>query len=837
MDTEKKLPLFNKIIVIMAITLLSLSLIIMVQMGQIADISSDKQWQSHQLSYFYLPLLSTLVIITAALLGIVKVKKGSEAAIDKTIQDSLIACEELDKNDIVLYAHDKIQQLMQLVKTLTQHATSSPPSPIAALKDCDIAAVLHACPASIVVMDNSHNICFTNTAAQNLINAHQLNNAELATDLTQLIQSTAAEKTLELGNKTFQIHSKTLYDDQQQVIAYIIEWQDKSAEKLKDQTIEKNSLFNAQIKNTLDDCHSNIMLADKDNNIIYLNHAVKTMMKEAEQDIAQSLPGFKSADILGSNIDIFHKMPNHQQKILADLKDVIESDIAIAGHIFHLSSTPLFDEHKTRIGTAVEWIDKTQTIKHQQELDRQLQENLQLSNALNNVVGNVMLLDQEHKIIFINKVLQNTLNKGQSDLAKEIPGFNAKNMLGYSADDLHQNLCGFDDIINGLIERKETAAMIGGRYMRLYLTPIFDNTTRVGTVIEWKDDTLQIRMQEEIDNIVAAAANGDLSKRIDEKGKNAFYEKLSVGINHFLSLTEEFISDIGCTIGAMSEGDLTQPITSDYIGEFERIKDITNQNLTTLSTVLTKISELSSTVSSDTREISAGNLDLSRRTEQQAASLEETAASMEEMTSTIVQNTESSKNAADLAQKTSAIAAAGGDVVNKAISAMGTISESSNKIADIISVIDEIAFQTNLLALNASVEAARAGEQGRGFAVVAGEVRNLAGRSATAAKEIKELIEDSVHKVDEGKQLVNKSGESLTKIVDSVKEVSSLVAEIATASEEQSLGIAEVNRAITKMDEMTQQNAALVEEVASTSDVLGGKSRELNEMISFFKTI
>jgi methyl-accepting chemotaxis protein len=235
------------------------------------------------------------------------------------------------------------------------------------------------------------------------------------------------------------------------------------------------------------------------------------------------------------------------------------------------------------------------------------------------------------------------------------------------------------------------------------------------------------------------------------------------------------------------------------------------------------------------REISQGNTNLSSRTEEQAASLEQTASSMEEMTQTVRQNADNAAQANQLALAARDQAEQGGQVVGKAVQAMSGINASARQIADIIGVIDEIAFQTNLLALNAAVEAARAGEQGRGFAVVASEVRSLAGRSATAAKEIKELIQDSVRKVEDGSVLVTQSGSTLEKIVASVKKVSDIVAEIAAASREQSSGIEQVNRAVMQMDELTQQNAALVEEATAASQAMAEQVRGLNEMLARYQ--
>jgi methyl-accepting chemotaxis protein len=266
-----------------------------------------------------------------------------------------------------------------------------------------------------------------------------------------------------------------------------------------------------------------------------------------------------------------------------------------------------------------------------------------------------------------------------------------------------------------------------------------------------------------------------------------------------------------------------------YASDVSEQKRLTTQ----LAAMVKQIQAASSEVQTSAEEIANGNSSLSQRVSQQAASLEETAASMEEMTTTVKQNAESARHANDVAIAAREHAEKGGQAVNAAVAAMQTISDSSKKIADIIGVIDEIAFQTNLLALNAAVEAARAGDQGRGFAVVASEVRSLAGRSAAAAKEIKALIEDSVHKVADGSELVARSGATLTDIIASVKKVTHIVAEIAAASAEQQTGIEQVGRAIMQMDEATQQNAALVEEVAAASKAIVDQVRALNAVSKY----
>lgn len=285
----------------------------------------------------------------------------------------------------------------------------------------------------------------------------------------------------------------------------------------------------------------------------------------------------------------------------------------------------------------------------------------------------------------------------------------------------------------------------------------------------------------------------------------------------------------------LSNGDLTASITDEFIPEFQEIKDSINQTIQQLRQIVESISSSALEVTTGASEIEQGNTDLSQRTERQASSLEETAASMEEMTSSVQSNATNSRQANSLSEKANEKAEEGGDIVKAAVDSMAVISESSRKINDIIGVIDELAFQTNLLALNAAVEAARAGEHGRGFAVVATEVRSLAQRSAAAAKEIKELIKDSVPKVDDGTQLVNQSGETLMGIVEAMRKVSDMISSIDASSAEQASGIGEINTAISEMDNMTQQNAALVEQASSASESLASQAQEMSNQISFFR--
>ena len=283
------------------------------------------------------------------------------------------------------------------------------------------------------------------------------------------------------------------------------------------------------------------------------------------------------------------------------------------------------------------------------------------------------------------------------------------------------------------------------------------------------------------------------------------------------------------------EGDLTARANVTNQDEIGRTSESFNTMFDRVSEVIGSVKTAVSGITTGTSEINAGTSDLAERTSAQAGALEETSASMEEMTSTIKQNADNAKQANQLAVAAREVAEKGGMVTDKAVEAMDEINRSSKKIADIINVIDEIAFQTNLLALNAAVEAARAGEQGRGFAVVASEVRNLAQRSATAAKEIKALINESVQKVGDGSELVNRSGQTLAEIVNSVKRVTDIISEISAASQEQAAGIDQVNKAVMQMDQGTQQNAALVEQATSASQSMAQQAQDLLRQVEFFK--
>jgi methyl-accepting chemotaxis protein len=456
--------------------------------------------------------------------------------------------------------------------------------------------------------------------------------------------------------------------------------------------------------------------------------------------------------------------------------------------------------------------------------------------ALDNATTPVMIADNDGIVIYVNKSVIAMLRNAESEIRKQLPNFATDKVLGGNIDLFHKNPQHQRQMLAALKETHKATITVGERIFNLTANPVFNNQgERLGTAVEWFDATQEIFIQKEVGKLVDAATVGDFSNRLDTVHLSGYMLSQAEGINKQSEITEKWLRDVLHVSTALAEGNLTQKVENEYHGLFGQTKDGVNATVENLLRLVTEVKQAADSIGTASKEIASGNIDLSQRTEDQAASLEETAASMEELTSTVKQNALNANQANQLAQSASTVAQKGGEVVQEVVSTMKSINDSSHKIVEIISVIDGIAFQTNILALNAAVEAARAGEQGRGFAVVATEVRNLAQRSAAAAKEIKTLIGDSVGKVDVGTKLVDNAGKTMEEVLVAIKRVADIMNEISAASEEQSNGIEQIHKAITRMDEVTQQNAALVEEAAAAAESLEEEARSLTQSVSVFK--
>jgi methyl-accepting chemotaxis protein len=475
-------------------------------------------------------------------------------------------------------------------------------------------------------------------------------------------------------------------------------------------------------------------------------------------------------------------------------------------------------------------------LKNRTEAERKVaNEALRIKVALDVTSNSVMVADPDGVIIYCNAAVLEMMRVAESDIRKDLPNFKASAILGSNFDIYHKNVAHQRNMLAALKGTHATQILVGGRTFRLIASPILnERKERLGTVVEWTDRTAEVAIEQEVNGIISAAAAGDFSRRIEAEKMSGFFRQISTGINDLLEVSSRALGDIGGMLTRLSQGDLTHKIDTQYQGMLGRLKDDANVTVDNLQEIIFSIKSATDAINTAAQEIASGNQDLSGRTEQQASSLEETASSMEELTSTVKQNADNARQANELANSAQLVAEKGGQVVGQVVETMGAIHESSSKISDIISVIDGIAFQTNILALNAAVEAARAGEQGRGFAVVASEVRNLAQRSAAAAKEIKGLISDSVDKVETGGRLVDQAGRTMEEVVTSIQRVAKIMADISSATREQSAGIEQVGLAVTQMDEMTQQNAALVEQAAAAAESLEEQARNLSQSVSVF---
>ncbi|MGR5285490.1 methyl-accepting chemotaxis protein [Vibrio maritimus] len=468
--------------------------------------------------------------------------------------------------------------------------------------------------------------------------------------------------------------------------------------------------------------------------------------------------------------------------------------------------------------------------------------------ALDNVSTNMMIEDSDHTIIYVNPAIEGMFEQAQQEFQTLAPDFDATKLVGSKIKDLNiPGLCppphqlspasGFEQEPHSANKEQVQEVDINGRIFRIVSNPVIDAAgQQIGYVTEWSDRTTEIAVEKEIEHVIASAVDGDFTKRMALDGKTPFFTMLCGNMNRLLEISEVSLADIVSVLSALAKGDLTAQIGADYSGAFGELKTSSNLTVSKLKEMIQHIKISADTINTATKEIAIGNIDLAQRTEKQARSLEVTSSSMEELTITVKQNSEHSKQANLLAKQTSDNARKGGEVVKQVVDNMSEIHTSSREIMNIISVIDSIAFQTNILALNAAVEAARAGEQGRGFAVVATEVRNLAQRSAAAAKEVESLINSSVNKIETGSKLASQAGDSISGVVNSIQDVAQLIEEITQASVEQSTGIDQVTQAILEVDDVTQQNSALVEEGSAAASSLEEQVANLALYVSVFDT-
>jgi methyl-accepting chemotaxis protein len=613
--------------------------------------------------------------------------------------------------------------------------------------------------------------------------------------------------------------SEGLADDHAsaKVVAYV------NAFKRLDNIIrQRNTLFESHMIATIDKAISmaNLMAAQ------HVDEQQDITAKESEKLTSLRLSSLIIAAIalgLGTASSVFIT-----RSIVRPLRSAVDTVAALAAGrtdiILHQ------DDHETEIG------ELSRACIH---LHQAVGRNITLQSMVENLTMPIMMCDKDFSITYLNNAAKQALRKIERHLPVSVD-----RMVGSNIDVFHKNPSHQRGVLKDRIKLPAHSVFkVGEEWLSLTANQLPSTDGNFcGAFIDWRfvtdeknaEESVK-RAQSSINAMITSAREGNLGERIDASVFEGFYRELAESMNSLLDTVIRPVNAAIEVVRHLAKGDLTYTMDGEFAGSFGDMQQALNETILQLRDLVKRIKEMSEAVSGSASEIADGSQDLSSRTESQASSLEETAASMEEMTGTVKQNAHSAREASTFSSETRQVAERGGEVVNSAISAMQTIEHSSQKIADIIGVIDEIAFQTNLLALNAAVEAARAGEAGKGFAVVASEVRALAGRSSSASKEIKMLIQESVAQVKSGSELVNRTGETLQEIISSVARVADIVSSIAHASQEQSIGINQINTTVSQMDEMTQQNAALVEQTAAASQSLAEKGEELRVLIGYFQ--
>jgi len=598
-----------------------------------------------------------------------------------------------------------------------------------------------------------------------------------------------------------------------------------------------------RIKSALDHSTIPVTVGNEFNTLIYMNHAGFELWKKMTPELLKRHPDFSIDKMLGGKLGKYIENEDDRANYVAPLTGTKVMNTITGGLHLELTFNPVTNEEGRYIGRMIQWLDRTAEISAEKNVAELIEKTV--AGNLNERIDVTslppgFLRDTSDGMNRLLEAVINPLNMAASyvdDLSKGvIPDEINKEYQGdFNIIKNNLNACGH--AIKALVADGKLLAEAAEAGV---LTTRADSAQHLGEyrkVIEGLNATLDAIVTplnmaaSNLDSI----AQGNIPDKITDH-YNGDFNNIKDNLNTCIESINALVGDVQMLASAANDGRVSvRADASAHQGDFRKIVEGVNETLEMIVSPIATVKVAVETISTAAKEIAQGNADLSRRTEEQAASLEKTAASMEELSSTVKQNADNAKQANQLASAASGVAVKGGDVVGEVVATMSSINSSAKKIEDIISVIDGIAFQTNILALNAAVEAARAGEQGRGFAVVAGEVRNLAQRSASAAKEIKELISDSVTKTAEGTRQVENAGHTMHEIVTSVKRVSDIISEIAAASSEQSAGIEQVNEAVMKMDDMTQQNTALVEEAAAAAESMMEQADELMNAVSVFQ--
>ncbi len=788
--------------------------------------------------------LSALALLGGALAGWL-IARSIVAPVRKAVAVAEAVADGRLDSDIDTRSSDEVGQLMKALASMQQGLLERGARERKILDDATrLKESLTVAEVSVMVADTDFNIVYANKSLNSMM-------ADAETDLKKVLPNFNSKAmlgsnidvfhknpahqrgmlanlrdthktSLTVGARKFQLIVNPITGEGGSRLGYVVEWQDQTAALAAREAELKIAAENTRIKNALDKCSTNVMIADADNNIVYMNETVAEMMRGNEAELRKSLPQFDARKLMGENIDVFHKNPAHQRGMLSALKSTHKTQIKVGELIFGLIANPIVDAKGNRVGTVVEWADKTAEVAAREAELKVAAENTRIKNALDKCTTNVMIADASNQIVYMNETVTAMMQRNEGELRKSLPNFNANKLIGETIDVFHKNPAHQRGMLASMSSTFRTQIKVGDLFFGLIANPIVDaKGGRVGTVVEWADRTAEVGVENEVADIVKAASQGNFAQRLATAGKTGFFANLATNMNQLLDTSEQGLTDVAEVLAAFAEGDLSQRIERDYAGLFGKVKESANSTADNLTRVMGEVRAAADALTGAANQVSATAQSLSQSASEQASSVEETTASIDQMSASISQNSDNAKITDGMATKASKEAGDGGQAVTQTVSAM-------KQIAQKISIVDDIAYQTNLLALNAAIEAARAGEHGKGFAVVAAEVRKLAERSQEAAKEIGDLASNSVNTAE-------RAGKLLDEIVPSIQKTSELVQEIAAASQEQSQSVTQIGGAMGQLSKATQQNASASEELAATSEELSGQAEQLQQSVAFFK--
>jgi methyl-accepting chemotaxis protein len=630
---------------------------------------------------------------------------------------------------------------------------------------------------------------------------------------------------IQVGDVTFELNITAILDDNGQYVGNCLEWQNVTEER-------RAADEAARLKSSIAGSGTAQMTVDLDLLITSVNPASANLIRDNIATFQEAFPGIDfSGELVGVCIDIFHKDPALQRRVLGDPNNLpYQADINVGDLTFALNISAMRDNDGNHIGANLEWQDVTAARAQASRAES-------LFSMIEGASSMFMTCDRDLKITYMNPTLKTMLQKYASDIRKEIPSFDPNNLIGECIDVFHVNPAHQRNLLGNVSQLPVKAEIkVGELEFIVTATALYDDQgNHIGNGAEWEDINDLAISRREVFSLIDSCKDGDMSSRGSLDNLSELFKPIMQGINEVVDAMAAPMNETMDIMEQVSRKDMTARITGDYKGDHLRLKDNVNSAIANLETALNQARDAAGQVNSASVQISDGSQSLASGANEQASSLEEISASLEELTSMTNQNADNASQANTLAEEAKNASAKGTESMVRMSDAINKIQESAEQTAKIVKTIDEIAFQTNLLALNAAVEAARAGDAGKGFAVVAEEVRSLAARSAEAAKNTADMIEESGKNAEGGVRISEEVAGSLTEIQQQSNKTADLMAEIAAGSKEQAAGLTQINDGVSQMDTVTQKNAANSEQSAAAAEELSAQAQSLTDMIAQFK--